>query len=69
MATDVLGNTDPQLSLLQGTLGLSSDGQRLLVRLVVDNLSATVPTGATGADWYATWTYNNIVCQATYDLD
>ncbi len=59
VATDVLGNSDPQLSLLQGTMALSADGQNLVVRLVVDNLSATVPTGATGADWYATWTYAN----------
>jgi hypothetical protein len=68
VATDVLGNSDPQLSLLQGTMGLSADGQNLIVKLNVTNLSATVPTGATGADWYATWSYNNTVYFANAQL-
>ncbi len=54
-ATDLVGNSDPQLSLLEGTMG-STPGH-LVVGLKVTDLSATVPTGATAEDWYATWSY------------
>ena len=56
-ATDTFGNSDPQLTLLQGDIAPSADGKSLVVKLSVEDLSATVPPGATGADWYATWTY------------
>jgi pseudomonalisin len=55
-ATDALGNSDPQLSLLQGAMTLSSNKLDLDVDLTVANLAATVPTGASAADWYMTWT-------------
>lgn len=57
-ATDTFGNSDPQLTLLEGDMAPSSDGKSLVVKLMVQNLTATVPTGASGADWYMTWTYN-----------
>jgi hypothetical protein len=53
-ATDLLGNSDPQLSLLQGSMHVT--GADLAVDLKITNLSETVPTGATGEDWYMTWT-------------
>jgi pseudomonalisin len=53
-ATDLLGNSDPQLSLLQGSMHVT--GANLAVDLKVTNLSETVPTGATGEDWYMTLT-------------
>jgi pseudomonalisin len=55
-ATDTLGNSDPQLSLVQGSMHLASGGDNLVVDLDVTNLSETVPTGATAEDWYMTWT-------------
>jgi pseudomonalisin len=57
-ATDIVGNQDPQLTLLEGNMATSSDGKTLRVFLTVANLSKTVPTGATGEDWYGTWSYN-----------
>ena len=57
-ATDTFGNSDPQLSLVNGEMALSPDGKTLQVTLAVNNLSASVPPGATAEDWYATWTYN-----------
>ena len=57
-ATDLFGNSDPQLTLLEGNMAPSADGKSLVVKLTVQNLSQTVPAGATGADWYMTWTYN-----------
>jgi hypothetical protein len=68
VATDVQGNSDPQLSLLQGRMGLSPDGQNLVVKLAVDNLTSTVPTGATGEDWYVTWTFNQTIYFANAQL-
>lgn len=56
-ATDTVGNSDPQLSLLTGSMHLSSDGDTLVVDLSVDNLSESVPTGATAEDWYMTWSF------------
>lgn len=56
-ATDVFGNSDPQLTLLQGDMAPSSDGKSLVVKITVEDLSATVPTGASGEDWYMTWNY------------
>jgi hypothetical protein len=54
-ATDVLGNSDPQLSLVNGSMTANKTKKLLIVKLTVDNLSATVPTGASGEDWYMTW--------------
>lgn len=56
-ASDTLGNQDPQLTLLEGDMATGTNGT-LVVKLTVENLSDTVPPGATGADWYMTWTYN-----------
>ena len=56
-ATDVAGNSDPQLTLLEGDMAPGPNGT-LAVKLTVENLTQTVPPGATGADWYMTWTYN-----------
>ncbi len=55
-ATDLLGNSDPQLSLLQGSMHLAASGTSVVIDLKVTNLSDTVPTGASGEDWYMTWT-------------
>lgn len=56
-ATDALGNSDPQLSLLNGAMFANLNKRVLVVRLTLSDLSATVPTGASAEDWYATWTY------------
>jgi pseudomonalisin len=56
-ATDIFGGADPQLTLLEGNMAPSADGRSLLVKMTVQNLTQTVPTGATGEDWYMTWTY------------
>jgi pseudomonalisin len=55
-ASDILGNSDPQLSLVSGTLGTNAAGTDLVVQMKIADLSQTVPTGATGEDWYTTWT-------------
>ncbi|MHB8718681.1 MAG: S53 family peptidase [Candidatus Dormibacteria bacterium] len=57
-ASDPLGNSDPQLSLLQGGLTLTASGSTLRALLTVTNLSAAAPTGSGAAEWYALWTYN-----------
>lgn len=57
-ATDTFANSDPQLTLLEGNMAPSANGNSVRVELTVENLSATVPTGASGADWYMTWTYH-----------
>ena len=55
----VSGNPEPQLTLDAGTMGLNQSGGKgvLDVTLQVQNLSTHVPAGATGEDWYATWSY------------
>jgi pseudomonalisin len=55
-ASDLAGNSDPQLSLLTGNLAVT--GTNLVATLTVTDLSTQVPTGATGMAWYSTWTYN-----------
>jgi subtilase family serine protease len=57
-ASDAFGNSDPQLTLLEGNMAPSPDGKSLVVKTTVQNLTETVPAGATGEDWYMTWTYN-----------
>ncbi|MFZ0665007.1 MAG: S53 family peptidase [Acidimicrobiales bacterium] len=57
-ATDLFGNSDPQLSLLQGNMSLSTDGSTLQVQLTVSDLTDTVPTGAEADDWYGLWSYD-----------
>jgi len=54
-ATDTLGNSDPQLSLVNGSMSSNKAKKLLVVKLTVENLSATVPAGASGEDWYMTW--------------
>ena len=57
-ATDTLGNSDPQLSLIHGAMSVSADGTSLRVLLNVSDLSETVPTGAAADEWYGLWSYN-----------
>jgi pseudomonalisin len=57
-ATDVLGNSDPQMSLLHGAMSVSGDGDSLRVLLTVSDLTETVPTGAAADEWYGVWSYN-----------
>jgi hypothetical protein len=68
VASDMFGNHDAQLSLVQGNLAVSRDHSTLVVRLAVSNLSLRVPAGATAMDWYATWSYNGVAyfAQAQY---
>lgn len=58
-ATDALGNSDPQLSLLKGEMFTEAKAGILVVELKVTDLSETVPTGASAADWYMTWTHGS----------
>jgi pseudomonalisin len=57
-ATDTLGNSDPQLSLIHGAMSVSADGTSLRLLLSVSDLSETVPTGAAADEWYGLWSYN-----------
>ncbi len=57
-ATDPLGNSDPQLSLLRGAMSVSGDGDNLRVLLTVSDLTETVPTGAEADEWYGLWSYD-----------
>jgi hypothetical protein len=63
-----LGNQDPQLSLLSGTIAPSADGHSLVVTLKVEDLSATVPIGATDAAWVTQWTYKGTTYFASVQL-
>jgi pseudomonalisin len=54
-ATDVLGNSDPQLSLKSGSM--TATKKLLEVKLTLFDLKKTVPEGASAADWYMTWTF------------
>ncbi|HEX6487749.1 MAG TPA: hypothetical protein VF137_02595 [Candidatus Dormibacteraeota bacterium] len=56
-ASDILGNSAPQLTLLKGSMSMSPDGKSLQVRMTIKDLESTVPTGATGEDWYMVWNY------------
>ena len=67
-ATDPLQNSDPQLSLLQGGLALTTSGTTLRALLTVTNLTATVPSGAGAAEWYALWTYKGTSYFANAEL-
>ncbi|MDA8039866.1 MAG: S53 family serine peptidase [Actinomycetota bacterium] len=67
-ATDVLGNSDPQLSLLNGAMFADKKTNTLRVELTVTNLSETVPTGATAEDWYMTWKYGKTMYFAQAQL-
>jgi pseudomonalisin len=46
----------PQLDILHGDVGLSSDGKDVRAALTVQNLSTTVPTGWLNEDWILFWT-------------
>lgn len=67
-ATDLLGNSDPQLSLLRGDMSVSGDGSNLRVLLTVTNLTETVPTGAEADEWYGVWTYDGTEYFANAEL-
>jgi subtilase family serine protease len=67
-ATDLLGNSDPQLSLLQGGMSLSIDGTKLRALLTVTNLQEAVPLGAGAAEWYAIWAYGGTTYFANAEL-
>jgi hypothetical protein len=67
-ATDLLGNSDPQLSLIRGAMSVSGDGQNLRVLLSVTNLSDTVPTGAEADEWYGIWSYGGTEYFANAEL-
>lgn len=56
-ATDIFGNSDPQLTLYMGNMALSADHKTLIVKLTTQDLSTSVPAPATGMDWYMTWSY------------
>jgi pseudomonalisin len=68
-ASDTLGNSDPQLSLVQGSMGTADGVADLAVRMQVEDLSSTLPTGATGEDWYTTWTYGGTTYFAQAQLE
>ena len=51
-----LPQSGPQLDILHGDVALSADGSKVRAALTVSNLSATVPTGWTNADWIVYWT-------------
>ena len=57
-AQDLFGNSDPQLTLLEGNMALSTDGSTLRVLLTISDLTDTVPTGAEADEWYGLWTYD-----------
>ncbi|HZS13262.1 MAG TPA: S53 family peptidase [Candidatus Dormibacteraeota bacterium] len=68
VSSDLLGNSDPQLSLLQGGMSLSADGQTLVVKLTVNDLTETVPPGAAADEWYMLWTYAGTTYFANAEL-
>jgi pro-kumamolisin-like protein len=51
-----LPGSAPQLDILHGDVGLSSDGTNVRAALTVSNFSPTLPTGWTNADWIMYWT-------------
>jgi pseudomonalisin len=67
-ASDLLGNSDPQLSLLRGDMTLSADGKTLAVKLTVTDLTETVPAGVAADEWYMLWTYNGNTYFANAEL-
>ena len=67
-ASDLLGNSDPQLSLAAGNMTVSRDGRTLDVTLTLEDLTPTVPRGATGAGWYATWVWKGVTYFAATEL-
>lgn len=60
-SSDLLGNSDPQLSLIHGAFSVSADGKTLRTLMTVTDLSETVPTGASAAEWYFLWTFNKTI--------
>jgi pseudomonalisin len=67
-ATDLLGNSDPQLSLIRGAMSVSGNGQDLRVLLSVTDLSDTVPTGSQADEWYGLWSYGGTEYFANAEL-
>jgi len=51
-----LPGSAPQLDILHGDVGLSSDGAKVRAALTVANFTPTLPTGWTSADWIMYWT-------------
>ena len=56
-ATDTLGNSDPQLSLVEGAMSVTQEGSSLRVLLTNTDLTETVPAGAEADEWYGVWSY------------
>ncbi len=65
-STDLLGNSDPQLSLIHGAFSFSADGKTLRTLMTVTNLTENVPTGASAAEWYFLWSYGSGKSKTTY---
>lgn len=66
-----LPGSAPQLDILHGDVGLSSDGAHVRAALTVANFSPTLPTGWTNADWIMYWTQpdDGTAPPATYTHD
>jgi hypothetical protein len=66
-----LPSSAPQLDILHGDVGLSSDGSDVRAALTLANFSPTLPTGWTNADWIMYWTQpdDGVTPPATYTHD
>jgi hypothetical protein len=66
-----LPGSAPQLDMLHGDVGLSSDGKNVRAALTVTNFTPTLPTGWTNADWLVYWTQpdDGTAPPATYTHD
>ncbi|HXA27631.1 MAG TPA: hypothetical protein VN193_02695 [Candidatus Angelobacter sp.] len=60
---------NPQLDLLSGTLGLTSDGTQLVATLVLNNLTTALPPGGQANEYYLLWTFNNTQWFANAQVD
>ncbi len=65
-SNDLIGNSDPQLSLLHGAFSVSADGKTLRTLMNVTDLTETVPMGSSAAEWYFLWTYSSGSTKTTY---
>jgi len=50
--------TDPQLDILSGSMSLTPDGLTLRTRVVLRNLTTTIPTGGVENDYNFVWQFN-----------
>ena len=67
-ATDTLGNSDPQLSLVEGAMSVTQEGSSLRVLLTNTDLTETVPAGAEADEWYGVWSYGGTEWFANAEL-